>query len=73
MSKGRYSAFLVGLGAGAVVVANWKVLVRSAVKAGVVSTSELKTATARYAEDLSDLVAEARFEAGLRARTLAQR
>ena len=58
MKARTYGAFLLGMSAGAVVVANWRSLVKKGVRAGL----DLKAATMRYADDLSDMVRQVGLE-----------
>jgi hypothetical protein len=51
-------AFVLGVTAGAVAFANWRPLVKKGVRAGM----DLRTATMRYAEDLSDVIKQAAHE-----------
>ena len=51
-------AFVLGVTAGAIAFANWRALVRKGVRAGL----DLKTATMRCAEDLSDVIKAAAQE-----------
>ena len=51
-------AFVLGVTAGAIAFANWRPLVKKGVRAGL----DLKTATMRCAEDLSDVIRQAQEE-----------
>jgi len=51
-------AFVLGVTAGAIAFANWRPLVKKGVRVGL----DLKTATMRCAEDLSDAIKQAAQE-----------
>jgi len=63
MERRRYGALLLGVCAGFGVAANWRPLVKQAVKQGIFESARLTRSTLRFAEDLSDVIQEARFEA----------
>jgi len=64
MAVPKYGTFMLGLCAGAGIAAKWRPLLRMSVKHGIAETAHLSRSALRYAEDLSDLIHEARFEAG---------
>lgn len=62
MLRGTSAGIVAGVCTGAVAAANWQQLVKLAVKATIVGTATLTRTALRYAEDLVDVVEEARSE-----------
>lgn len=67
MERRGYGALLLGVCAGFGVAANWRPLVKQAVKHGILESARLTRSTLRFAEDVSDVIQEARFEAASKA------
>lgn len=59
--------FVLGAAAGAVVIRNWRLLVKEGVKLTVVGGAKVREAASRAVEELTDLAAEARSDLDARA------
>ena len=55
----KKTSYLLGLASGAILLYNWKVLVKEGVKIGVKVGREVKKVSAKTLEDLEDATAEA--------------